>query len=420
MIALYSISVSPHLLPFMEALACRTADACYYYCTDTHDAERQQCGWQDETHIRKECVGRAIPKELYEAPVLVEMMRNLDVLEKRAQKGRTTFYAAERWFKPPLGFLRLLVPSYFRMARRFARCVRAPGFLCLPMGVHAARDMARLLGLFAGDWRCIFRAPRVAFESRPGGAVVPLGQAIAAGALDAEAIAFAKQHGFAQIPRARWGKVRPEGVFAKLRMWGYFVAPGRGTARGGEGGAHALPIKHPPAVLWVGRMLDLKRVGDLARACRPRPDLKRGGILSVVPLDLYGHGPEETRLRKLAKGCDTIRFHDFVPVEQVRELMRAHDVYVLPSNGYEGWGAVVSEALEEGMCVLATVESGAGATLLPPGNLFRAGDVEALARKLREPIPAVPIGEWTAEGAAEALLRLVAESSRQNVRAPAK
>ena len=54
------------------------------------------------------------------------------------------------------------------------------------------------------------------------------------------------------------------------------------------------------------------------------------------------------------------------------------------------------------------------------GNLFRAGDVEALARKLREPIPVVPIGEWTAEGAAEALLRLVAESSRQNVRAPAK
>ena len=72
------------------------------------------------------------------------------------------------------------------------------------------------------------------------------------------------------------------------------------------------------------------------------------------------------------------------------------------------------------MRVLATVESGAGATLLPPGNLFRAGDVEALARKLREPIPVVPIGEWTAEGAAEALLRLVAESSRHNVRAPAK
>ena len=156
-------------------------------------------------------------------------------------------------------------------------------------------------------------------------------------------------------------------------------------------------------------MLDLKRVGDLARACRPRPDLKRVGILSAVPLDLYGHGPEETRLRKLAKGCDTIRFHDFVPVAQVRELMRAHDVYVLPSNGYEGWGAVVSEALEEGMRVLATVESGAGATLLPPSNLFRAGDVETLAQKLRASIPPVRIGDWTAESAAQALLDLVAE-----------
>ena len=152
-------------------------------------------------------------------------------------------------------------------------------------------------------------------------------------------------------------------------------------------------------------MLDLKRVGDLARACRPRPDLKRGGIL----LDLYGHGPEEARLRAIAERCDSIRFHDFVPVARVRELMRAHDVYVLPSNGYEGWGAVVSEALEEGMRVLATVESGAGATLLPPSNLFRAGDVEALAKKLRAPIPVVPIGDWTAEGAAKALLALVEE-----------
>lgn len=419
MFALYSISVSQHLLPFVEVLARRMAnECCYYYCTDTHDVERQQCGWRDETHVQKKCVGRDVPDELYNVPFLIEMMRNLDLLEKRNAAGRTTFYAAERWFKPPIGFLRLLSPAYFRMAWRFARCARSPRFLCLPMGVHAARDMARLLGLFAGDLRCLFRAPKVAFESRPGGSVVPLRQAIAAGVLDAESRAFAKRHGFVQIPRSQWGRVRPRGIFAKLRMWGYFVAPGTPSLRG-EGG-HALQIEHPPAALWVGRMLDLKRVGDLARACRPRPDLKRGGIL----LDLYGHGPEEARLRAIAEGCDSIRFHDFVPVAQVRCLMRAHDVYVLPSNGYEGWGAVVSEALEEGMRVLATVESGAGATLLPPSNLFCAGDVEALAKKLRAPIPIVPIGEWTAEGAAEAFLSLIAyvrsESAKQSAKKSGK
>ena len=405
-VALLTNVVSPHQVPLAEALVRRVGEANYRYVhTEAAHGERTRMGW-GAGEAPAWCVqGGMEEPALVEADCVLSGHRALGLFERRNAAGKATFYAAERWFKPPLGFLRLLVPSYFRMARRFARCVRAPGFLCLPMGVHAARDMARLLGLFAGDWRCLFRAPRVAFESRPGGAVVPLGQAIASGALDAEAIAFAKQHGFVQIPQTRWGRVRPEGVFAKLRMWGYFVAPGTSPTRG-EGGAHALPIKHPPAALWVGRMLDLKRVGDLARACRPRPDLKRGGILSAVPLDLYGHGPEETRLRKLAKGCDTIRFHDFVPVAQVRELMRAHDVYVLPSNGYEGWGAVVSEALEEGMRVLATVESGAGATLLPPSNLFRAGDVATLAQKLRAPIPSVPIGDWTAEGAAEALLAL--------------
>lgn len=403
-IALLTNVVSPHQVPLAEALVRRVGEGNYRYVyTEAAHGERTRMGWGGDAASAWCRQGTMEDAALLEADCVLSGHRALTLFERRNAAGRITFYAAERWFKPPIGFLRLLSPAYFRMARRFARCARSPRFLCLPMGVHAARDMARLLGLFAGDLRCLFRAPKVAFESRPGGAVVPLRQAIAAGVLDAGSRAFAKRHGFVQIPRSQWGRVRPRGIFAKLRMWGYFVAPGMPSLRG-EGG-HALPIEHPPAALWVGRMLDLKRVGDLARACRPRPDLKRVGIL----LDLYGHGPEEARLRAIAEGCDSIRFHDFVPVAQVRELMRAHDVYVLPSNGYEGWGAVVSEALEEGMCVLATVESGAGATLLPPSNLFRAGDVEALAKKLRAPIPVVPIGEWTAEGAAKALLALVDE-----------
>ena len=94
-------------------------------------------------------------------------------------------------------------------------------------------------------------------------------------------------------------------------------------------------------------------------------------------------------------------------MEQVRELMRNHDIYVLPSNAYEGWGAVISEALEEGMCVLASIESGAGATLLPPENLFPAGDVEGVARKLRECVTVEAFcNRWTAEKAAQVFLKM--------------
>lgn len=398
-IALLTNIVSPHQLPLARALVARVGagNYRYVYAERTH-GERARMGWQAEAEEPWCRRGGADDPALAEADVVLSGLRALGLFRRRSAAGKVTFYASERWFKPPLGMFRLLSPAYLRMAWRFVRCVRGSGFLCLPMGIHAARDFIRLLGLFSGDARCLFRAPRVAFESRPGGVVVPLAQAIRTGCLGGEAVRFAKRHGFARIPEAHWGKMAPQGICAKVRMWGYFVTPGKA---GGKGG-HTLPIQHPPRVLWVGRMLDLKRVGVLARACRPRPDLKR----AEVYLDLYGHGPEEARLRRLAAGAGNIRFHGFVPVERVREVMRAHDVYVLPSNGYEGWGAVVSEALEEGMRVLATVESGAGATLLPPSHLFEAGDVRRLSALLREAIAPVPIGPWTAEGAAEALLRL--------------
>ena len=62
---------------------------------------------------------------------------------------------------------------------------------------------------------------------------------------------------------------------------------------------------------------------------------------------------------------DMVMFMPAQPMEKVRELMREHDLFVLASNAYEGWGAVVSEALEEGMRVLGTFEAGASAAILP-------------------------------------------------------
>jgi glycosyltransferase involved in cell wall biosynthesis len=84
--------------------------------------------------------------------------------------------------------------------------------------------------------------------------------------------------------------------------------------------------------------------------------------------------------------------------------MREHDVYVLSSNGYEGWGAVVSEALEEGMAVIGTHEAGSSATILPESNLFHAGDWRRLKELLERDVERVGIGEWTAKSAAGVLL----------------
>lgn len=383
--------ISPHQLPLACALVERLGAENYRYIyTEATHAERTKMGWgasTDETW----CVHGTFEESfLRDAGAVVSGHRALGLFEYRNAIGKRTFYASERWFKPPLGFLRVFVASYFKMARRFLKALKAPTMMLLPAGIHAARDFARVMGLFSGDMRCLFHSPKVAFESRPGGVIVPLKLAIEAGVLDDKAIAFAKRHGFVQIPEKHWGKVKPTGCYAKMRLWGYFIAPGEGRPTQRAGG--------PLRILWVGRMLDWKHVDTLVEA------VKR---LSDITLDLYGHGQEEERLRHLAEDCERIRFHDFVPVGQVRALMRSHDVYVLPSDGGEGWGAVVSEALEEGMTVIGTVEAGASATMLPPERLYRAGDVVALRRILKTlGVESEQIGPWTAENAADALLAM--------------
>lgn len=390
-VALLTNIVSPHQLPLARALVRRIGAEHYRYVyTESAHDERTRMGWGASAEEAWCIRGTAMDSCLQEAEAVLSGHRAFELFERRNADSKLTFYASERWFKPPLGILRVFAPSYFRMVRRFLRALKAPTMLLLPMGIHAARDFARLMGLFSGDLRCLFRAPKMAFESRPGGAVVPLKQAVTVGVLDAEAIAFAKRYGFVQIPEAHWGKVKPVGPYAKMCLWGYFVAPGEGRPTRRTGG--------PLRVLWVGRMLDWKRVDTLVKAVKGLPN---------VTLDLYGHGPEEENLKRLAEGCNAIRFHDFVPVEQVRELMRSHDVYVLSSDGGEGWGAVVSEALEEGMVVVGTAEAGASATMLPPERLYPAGDVAALRRILETLWPEPGrIGTWTAENAADALLAM--------------
>ena len=108
-----------------------------------------------------------------------------------------------------------------------------------------------------------------------------------------------------------------------------------------------------------------------------------------------------------------------MPIKEVRRLMREHDVYVMASNACEGWGAVVSEALEEGMKVIGTYEAGYSATMLLENDLYHSGDWKTLsmilARCAREKVVgklnSQGIGAWTAKAAAAKLLRMAQEES---------
>ena len=326
-------------------------------------------------------------KQAEECSLLLEMLREFSLMEKRAEKGLPTIYISERWFKPiklPVlgykhlvsGFLRLLSPSYFRMARRFVKLMENPSFWVFPTGIPGVRDFARLYGLFHGDWLCLFRAPKLSFEQTAGGRVW-------------------MQNG---SDSERYG-------LARMRAWGYFVE--QSTAVLPESRCNEVVRK----ILWCGGTIDWKRVDTLIDAWKiAKKDTPEISLLII------GEGQMDSMLRKMAGKASVEGFVGWRPGKvcfagyqlqtKIRELMREADVYVMPSDGKEGWGAAVSDAIAEGCPVISTYEAGASATILPESQLFHAGNAKALARLLLKPQNALPMvrERWTAETAVKSLM----------------
>lgn len=274
-------------------------------------------------------------------------------MERRAEKGLKTYYTSERWFKPIV------------VARCWLLVVSVPGWV--RMLVPGYRRMVKRFVKWAN------------------------------GDENARVLAIG--------PWARRDFLRMGVRADKIIPWGYFVSPGVGER------CRCRKEGRDFKVLWCGRMIPLKHVEDVVRAVGQVSRFQGGKIR----LMLVGDGPEKERLVRLSKGvgdrCRCTAEFSFLPsqpMEKVRELMREHDLFVFASNGYEGWGAVVSEALEEGMNVIGTFESGAPATLLPKERLYHCGDWKTLAKligkEMKGELPRCEIGEWTAAKAAEKLV----------------
>jgi glycosyltransferase involved in cell wall biosynthesis len=171
--------------------------------------------------------------------------------------------------------------------------------------------------------------------------------------------------------------LRTIGAFAdRIWKWGYFVE------------VNPLPPAvipdRPLKLLWVGRMLDWKKVDLLLQAVGRIQDAVWFGECLIV-----GDGPERSRLERLGNKLwlqpAKVRFQQSVPFDEVRRLMREADVYVLPSNREEGWGAVAGEAMSEGCLLVANGEAGASHELIVDGEtgfLYRDGNLEQLVALL--------------------------------------
>ncbi len=394
-IALFTNILSPHQLPLANEIVKRIGEDSYryIYTQPLHD-ERVNMGWSEKAPNWTE-YGDEHSHVLEETDLLIICNRAINLIESRLQQHKKTIYCSERWFKPWLGMGRLLSPKFLRMAYKIMTFMKSNDFMYFPMGIHAAADFIQLHNLLSGKFSALLKRPVLAFESYPGGKIVSLKMALQEGVINQSDCELAKKQGFIQIPREYWGKCIPKGMYSKMRVWGYFVAPTVNSQT-----PKILRAEQRKKILWVGRMLPWKNVETLVRAVKR---LKKSSC-NEYELHLYGKGIDENKLKHLATDCDYIHFHSFVPVQEVRNVMRQHDIYVLPSNAYEGWGAVVNEALEEGMHVFASTESGSGATILPSNTIFHTDDDAYLAELLKKSDGAVGIQEWNPEFAAKFLL----------------
>jgi glycosyltransferase involved in cell wall biosynthesis len=134
-------------------------------------------------------------------------------------------------------------------------------------------------------------------------------------------------------------------------------------------------------ILYVGQLIARKRV-DLLLLAFSQLDLP------MAQLHIIGKGPEEETLRQLSNRLgitDRVRFSPGLPNVEAVAAIAAADVLVLPSK-FDGWGAVVNEALMVGTPVICSNRCGASDLIENGRNgyVFEAGDARALRECLHK------------------------------------
>ncbi|NNL82368.1 MAG: glycosyltransferase family 4 protein, partial [Winogradskyella sp.] len=106
-------------------------------------------------------------------------------------------------------------------------------------------------------------------------------------------------------------------------------------------------------LIFVGSLIKLKGLKRLF--------MELNKLETKIRLDIFGDGEELNALEKLNSNLlqhHTVNFLGVKPNNKIREIIEQYDCLVLPSI-YDGWGAVVNEALMSGLFVLCSDRCGA-------------------------------------------------------------
>ncbi len=133
---------------------------------------------------------------------------------------------------------------------------------------------------------------------------------------------------------------------------------------------------HDMVILGAGRLVPWKGFDLLLRSFSTIANKWK------VELWIAGSGPDETKLRELAKELSiNIKFWGFV--SDIRPLLWASDLFILPSVEPEPFGLVLLEAMASGLPVIASRAGGAMDLVEREDLLFRPGDALDLGAKIQ-------------------------------------
>ena len=137
-----------------------------------------------------------------------------------------------------------------------------------------------------------------------------------------------------------------------------------------------LDTRRPPVILFVGRLVEQKRVDRLIRSC--------AGLGSIRPqLWIVGDGPKKEELQALARRLyPSTSFWGAVYGEELDSFFDRADLFVLPGTG----GLAVQQAMSHGLPVIVAEADGTQADLVRPQNgwIVPGGDGESLTLILRQ------------------------------------
>lgn len=134
----------------------------------------------------------------------------------------------------------------------------------------------------------------------------------------------------------------------------------------------------PLKLLFAGELIERKRV-DLLLDALALPEFAG----AAWQLDIVGSGPLRGSLEKQAQAlglCERVAFRGTRARPDLLRSLREVDAVILPSR-FDGWGAIVNEALEASVTAIVSDACGVAALLESSGGglVFRSGDAASLA-----------------------------------------